>query len=197
MGAGNALTTTDRVIEAPPAPMQVILNSLLRSLNTAVTAEPDRALTPVYSRFHAPLPTHAETLVALQRKVVVRPAATLVAVAENSRVGDPSVLAAQTPLSKNNRNWRAILCCAILIHRGRTRTGRIVAAQAQRTTYAGGKITSVLASISGRCRYSRATSAVGSVVGAAGCTGADSSALRHSGCVVGLKLKPQRELVAS
>jgi hypothetical protein len=103
VGAGKAVTTTDRVIEAPPAPMQVMTNSLLRSLSEGVTADPDRALTPVYSRFHAPLPTQAETLVALQRNVVVRPAATLVAVAENSRVGNPSVFAAQTPLNKNSR----------------------------------------------------------------------------------------------
>jgi hypothetical protein len=95
----------------------------LRSVSAADTADPVRARTPVYSRFQAPLPTHADTLVALQRNVVVRPAATLVAVAENSRVGDPSVLAVQTPLNKYSRSWRANLCCEILNHRSRTRTG--------------------------------------------------------------------------
>jgi hypothetical protein len=42
----------------------------------------------------------------------------LVAVAENSRVGSPSVFAVQTPLTRNNRKLRAILRCAILVHRG-------------------------------------------------------------------------------
>ncbi len=121
VGADTAVTTNERVTEAPPAPMQVITNSLLRSVSAADTAEPERARIPVYSRFHAPLPTQAETFVAFHRSVVVLPTATLVAVAENSRVGSPSVFAAQTPLTKNNRKLRAILRCAILVHRAVTK----------------------------------------------------------------------------